>query len=253
MIRRVEQRWVSLVRGAGFIVVLLTAGCAGTNGMDRAPQKEPAKPGVAQDGAPAPESQQPEARERRVRAKPAPPPAAPPLTASTSQGVVKAEAPVAKQEPPAAKPEAPVAKPEAPVAKPETPATTPPAQVAASPAPAAPAPKKEAAAAAPAPKPAAPPLDLKSLEKRLKDTNAIGVFTKLTLKNQVDALLEKFRGYYQGRIKTTLDQLRQPYDQLLMKVLSLLQDTDPPLARDIVQSREAIWGILTDPKKFSEL
>ena len=252
MIRRVEQRWVSLVRSAGFIVALLTAGCAGTNGMDRAPQEEHAKPGVTQESGPAPEPQQPAAKERRVRAKPAPPPAAPPVTASTSQGgvkpevpVAKPETPVAKQEPPVAKQEPPAAKPQAPVAKLEAPAAKPAAK-----APAPPAPKMESAAP-PAPK--APPLDLAALEKRLKETNAIGVFTKLTLKNQVDALLEKFRAYYQGRIKTTLDQLRQPYDQLLMKVLSLLQDTDPPLARDIVQSREAIWGILTDPKKFSEL
>jgi outer membrane biosynthesis protein TonB len=226
MIRRVEQQWVPLVRSAGFIAVLLTAGCAG---MDRAPQEEPAKPEVTQDRAQEPE--QPAARERRVRAKPAPPPAAPPATVSTSQGAVK--------------PETPVAKPEAPAAKPETPAAKPAAKALASPAP------KTESAAPPAPK--APPLDLAALEKRLKETSAIGVFTKLTLKNQVDALLEKFRGYYQGRIKTTLDQLRQPYDQLLMKVLSLLQDSDPPLARDIVQSREAIWGILSDPKKFHEL
>jgi hypothetical protein len=34
-------------------------------------------------------------------------------------------------------------------------------------------------------------------------------------------------------------------------VLSLLQDSDPSLARDIVASRSAIWGILADPKKFS--
>jgi len=91
------------------------------------------------------------------------------------------------------------------------------------------------------------------LEKRLKETDAIGVFTKLTLKNQVDALLEQFRGYYQGRLKTTLAQLRQPYDQLLLKVLTLLQDSDPPLAREIAASREAIWGILSDPDKFKDL
>jgi hypothetical protein len=39
----------------------------------------------------------------------------------------------------------------------------------------------------------------------------------------------------------------------MMKVLSLLQDSDPPLARDIVTSREAIWGLLADPVKFSTL
>ncbi len=102
-------------------------------------------------------------------------------------------------------------------------------------------------------KEAPPPLDLTALESRLKETNAIGVFTKITLKNQVDDLLDQFRAYYQGRAKTTLAELRQPYDRLLLKVLSLLQDGDPELARAIVASREAIWGILADPAKFATL
>jgi len=98
-----------------------------------------------------------------------------------------------------------------------------------------------------------PPLDLTALETRLKETKAIGVFTKITLKNQVDDLLDQFRAYYQGRAKTTLAELRQPYDRLLLKVLSLLQDDDPELARAIVASREAIWDILADPAKFATL
>jgi hypothetical protein len=103
-----------------------------------------------------------------------------------------------------------------------------------------------------APRPTPPPLDLASLEARLRDTKAIGVFTKLSLKNQVDDLLNKFRAYYKRQTRTTLAELRRPYDMLLLKVLSLLQDTDPPLARDIVASREAIWGILSSPEKFNE-
>ena len=79
------------------------------------------------------------------------------------------------------------------------------------------------------------------------------MFTKIALKNQVDDLLDQFRAYYQGRIKTTLAELRQPYDLLLLKVLSLLQDRDPSLARVIVASREAIWGILADPAKFATI
>ena len=51
---------------------------------------------------------------------------------------------------------------------------------------------------------APPPLDLKSLEQRPKETNAIGVLTKLSLKNQVDDLLEQVRECSQGRLKTTL-------------------------------------------------
>ena len=100
--------------------------------------------------------------------------------------------------------------------------------------------------------PAAPPLDLAGLESRLRETKAIGVMTKLALKNQVDDLLDQFRSHYRGGRKTPLPELRAAYDRLLMKVLSLLQDGDPALAKKIVGSREAIWGILSDPKKFSD-
>ena len=96
------------------------------------------------------------------------------------------------------------------------------------------------------------PLDLASLGTRLKQTRAIGVLTKLSLKNQVDDLLEKFRAYHRQQGTATLPELRRSYDMLMLKVLSLLQDGDPPLARDIVQSRAAIWGILADPRKFNE-
>src|SRR5205807_1874248 len=102
-------------------------------------------------------------------------------------------------------------------------------------------------------KQASPPLDLKSLEQRLKDTSAIGVLTKIALKNQVDDLLDEFRAYYQGKLKTTLAELRRPYDLLVLKVLSLLQDSDPALASAIAASREAIWGILADPAKFATI
>ena len=108
-------------------------------------------------------------------------------------------------------------------------------------------------APAPAAKSAASPLDMKSLETRLKQTGAIGVFTKIALKNQVDDLLDQFRAYYAGRLNITLAALRRPYEMLLQKVLALLQDADPPLASAIVASREAIWGILADPAKFATI
>jgi hypothetical protein len=100
---------------------------------------------------------------------------------------------------------------------------------------------------------AAPTLDLKGLEQRLRDTNAIGLFTKLSLKNQVDDLLAQFKAFHQGQARNTLEQLRQKYELLLMKVVSLLQDGDPTLASAVLSSREAIWGILTDPKRFAAI
>ena len=98
---------------------------------------------------------------------------------------------------------------------------------------------------------AAPALDLNTLEAQLRATKAIGVFTKITLKNQVDDLLDRFREFYQGGAKITMKDLRRSFDMLMMKVLSLLQDGDDRLASAVVSSREAIWGLLADPKKFA--
>jgi hypothetical protein len=105
-------------------------------------------------------------------------------------------------------------------------------------------------------RPSAPPpptLDLNSLKDRLKDTRAIGLFTKLSLKNQVDDLLSQLRAFHAKKSTTSLPELRQRYDLLLLKVLSLLQDGDPPLATAISQSRDSIWGILSDPQQFAKL
>jgi hypothetical protein len=100
--------------------------------------------------------------------------------------------------------------------------------------------------------PSAPTLDFKSLETRLRQTKAIGVLTKLSLKNQIDDLLAGFRAYHRRQGTATLADLRRNYDMLVLKVLALLQDSDPALARDIARSRAAIWSILEDPRKFTE-
>lgn len=144
--------------------------------------------------------------------------------------------------------------------------TLPPSRIQSGAAPPAKAPAKVAAAPSPviearsktdAPLSAAralePPLDVASLKARLRDTSAIGVFTKLALKNQVDDLLTKFRAHHRSGQKASVASLRQLYDMLVLKVLALVQDTDPSLARTILASREAIWGILADPEKFDSV
>jgi hypothetical protein len=194
---------------------------------------------------------------------PAPPPAAPPPVVP---------APVT---PPPVAPPAPVTAPPAPVTAPPV-APAPAVSASAAPPHAAAAPAKSPAAAHPvkqpgtsaAQSPANPPppaspaapapaaastLNLADLEQRLRETRAIGVFTKLSLKNQVDDLLKAFRALYRDPNKRPSAELRQRYDGLLLKVLSLLQDGDPPLAAAIASSREAIWGILADPEKFAKM
>ena len=221
-------------RIGGVLCFLLMAGCAG---LERAPQREapqvaaPSDAMVSIEPSVAPSALPPEpprasgVEHGTIAAQPRVPPAAPTVSAATGQSVAKPTAPAPKA----------------------------PAKLSPSPAPAAQLPKLETPAPALA-KPEAPPtLDLKSLETRLKETKAIGVFTKLTLKNQVDDLLDQFRAFYQGRLKTSLAELRRSYDMLVLKVLALLQDADAPLASAIAASRESIWGILSNPAKFASV
>lgn len=98
-----------------------------------------------------------------------------------------------------------------------------------------------------------PPLDVTALKTRLRDTSAIGVFTKLALSNQMDDLVQQFRLHHLGGHQTSVAKLRQLYDLLLLKVLALLQDGDPPLASTIARSREAIWILLADPEQFKSV
>ena len=241
-----------LTRSVGLIIVLMTAGCAGIAGV---PPREPAKDGPAQDAAVAvklPEAtakpdegaavKPPEAQAAQgeaVGVEPAAPPAAPPVADSPGKSQNGSSAPTAKIDVPATQADAPAART--------------PTQARATPAPTDPAPKMKSRAPGPEKPSAPPPLDLTSLEKRLRETDAIGVFTKLTLKNQVDDLLDRFRAHYEGKTKTSLLELRQPFDLLILKVLSLIQDRDSSLASAILASREAMWSILSNPAKFQSL
>jgi hypothetical protein len=122
-------------------------------------------------------------------------------------------------------------------------------------APAAPATQEFEAAPGLIPSSVAPPtsaetLDFSSLVARLRKTKAISLLTKVAVKNESDDLLEKFRAYHAQREIATLADLRRAYELLFHKLQLLLEDADPPLARDIDRSRAAIWELLADPRKF---
>jgi hypothetical protein len=98
--------------------------------------------------------------------------------------------------------------------------------------------------------PSAETLDFASLVTRLRKTKALNLRTKFAVKSESDDLLKRFRAYHTQHGTATLAELRLSYDSLFHKLHSLLEDTDPPLARDIDRSRAAIWAILADPAKF---
>jgi hypothetical protein len=239
---------------AGFLLVLSVSGCAwmkGTGASEgRHDSQVPVPPNAAPQTTPPPASTPP-----TPVATPPSPASTPPTQAgsSTDSGPERSSTPAKASD--AAAPTPPPVNPasRSSSAKARSSADTRPAKAAGA-APAQPRQTVSSPAPAPASTPnASPTLNLADLEQRLRETRAIGVFTKLSLKNQVDDLLNAFRELYRGPDKHPSAELRQRYDLLLLKVLTLLQDGDPPLAAAISSSREAIWSILADPDKFAKI
>ena len=141
--------------------------------------------------------------------------------------------------------------------EPEPPAPAPPAEAPAPSPPPAPAPPAASAPPAPAPASApAPPaeasLSLEELGQRIKQTPAIGTFSKLSLKNDLDDLVDGLRGYHE-RKQGNLEDLHQRYEALVLKLMTLLEGDEPELALALGRSRERIWNRLVDPVEFAKL
>jgi hypothetical protein len=235
---------LSTGRSAAVLACVLAAGCAGKDVapleagksapvISQAPPSAPVAAPAAAATAPAPT--RPESKpDTRSAASPAPvaiAPAkkpAPVKEAAVKEPAAKAEPAPKKVAPAKAESKTAAAKPAA--AEPAR--SDPPAPVAR---------KQE------------PTLDVAGLTARLGETKAIGVFTKLALKNQMDDLLDRFRAVYQGGQKSGVAALRAPFEALVGKVVTQLRPGDPSLARTIEGSREAIWGILSDPEKFKSV
>ena len=101
--------------------------------------------------------------------------------------------------------------------------------------------------------PPAPAMDLDRLEDRLRHTKALGLFTKLELKGQVEDLVDELEIYHQSKSNLSLEQLEEHFNLLVMKLLLLLQDDDPQLHHEIASARPTLWIALSDPVQFSTI
>lgn len=91
-------------------------------------------------------------------------------------------------------------------------------------------------------------VDFKLLKERLKNTDAIGFFTKLAIRNDIVDLMDKIKKYRKkSLLKIKMKEIRSSFDGLLLKIIALLRD-DPILSRDLYVGRESIWESLLEVK-----
>jgi len=89
--------------------------------------------------------------------------------------------------------------------------------------------------------------DMDALIEQIKQSHAIGMFTKLALRSDALDMIDLIKAYRQKANSMSLDEVRARFDGLFLKVLALLDD-DPVLSRKISMSREGIWNSLLEVK-----
>jgi hypothetical protein len=94
--------------------------------------------------------------------------------------------------------------------------------------------------------------DLEALVDRISHSKALGFFTKLSLKLDIDGFLKMVQEYHDKEgADDSLEQLHERYDVMVHKLVALLQDEDEELVESIENGRDKLWAMLADAKKFA--
>ncbi len=93
-------------------------------------------------------------------------------------------------------------------------------------------------------------LDLDGLKQGLRETDAIGLIAKLSLRSALSDLVSDFERYHDGTSEQSLGALEGAFDRLYLRALFALEAGDPPLFESLARSRTALWDTVTDPDLF---
>ena len=93
-------------------------------------------------------------------------------------------------------------------------------------------------------------VNLEGLRSGLRQTDAIGFTTKLSLKRKLDSLIGDFGDYHKGQGDLTLTSLREEFAELLASTLSLLREDDPQLFNKLWDAQGHLWLTVSDPVRF---
>jgi len=92
---------------------------------------------------------------------------------------------------------------------------------------------------------------INDLYDHLSQTKSIGIFTKLSIKNNTTRLNNSFAAYHQGERPPNIKELRERYDLMVQEMMILVQGKDPELAHKIHETRLLLWSYLSDPEKYN--
>jgi len=96
-------------------------------------------------------------------------------------------------------------------------------------------------------------VDFEILEQRIRKTKAMGGLAKLKLSGDIKKMVADLKTYHGGGSAHTLEQHRQQYDLLYMKVVSQVQDKDPELFNQLCNAWDPLWSALQDESNLKKI
>ncbi len=96
-------------------------------------------------------------------------------------------------------------------------------------------------------------VDFEILEAEIRKTSAIGGLTKLKLSGDINKMVDALKTYHAGDSPHTLEQHREQYDLLYMKVMSQVQDKDPELFNKLCNAWDPLWAELQDENNLNKV
>jgi len=91
--------------------------------------------------------------------------------------------------------------------------------------------------------------DLRALEAKIRNTDAIDMFAKINLKYEISSLIEDVSRSHADRSAVDLRKQRVRFEKLIASTVDMLRKGDRALAEEVAGSREALWKFLNDPEK----
>ncbi len=93
-------------------------------------------------------------------------------------------------------------------------------------------------------------VDLAELKTGLRQTGALGIGDKLSLKANLEGLIEDLGSFHKGDRGESLFALKARFSQLFDTTLAKVKAGDPTLFEKLTASRAGLWALFSHPKTF---
>lgn len=98
--------------------------------------------------------------------------------------------------------------------------------------------------------PSSEDFDLGTLETKIRNTDAIDLFSKVSLKYEISSLIDEMARSHETKNAAGFTKQRARFEKLVDRMVIMLRKGDLSFAKEVEDSREALWKILNSPEKL---